>query len=159
MNGVIQAVQEQEITLTSNTASLPFATTDLRTASANCRNGWLGHNEGSPLFNIVEGGVYEVSFNANITTETPGVVALALFTNSGVQVEGTEMDATIATAGDWENISFNKKIRVCCKGVAALRIASVPSVIYSGGGTPVITETEIPIVKNANISIERLSGN
>ena len=70
MNGVIQAVQDPEITLTSNTASLPFSTVDLRTRSAiNCQ-GWMNHNEGSALFSIIEGGIYEITFNANVTSNT-----------------------------------------------------------------------------------------
>lgn len=156
MNGVIQAVNENEITLTSNTASVPFADTDLRTRSAMNCCGFINHNEGSALFSILDGGVYEVTFNANITSATAGVVALALFAD-GVQVAGTEMDATIATAGDFENISFDKKIKVCCKGTVNLAITSLPTVVYSGGATPVITDTQIPIIKNANINIERLS--
>ena len=64
MNGTIQAVQEQEITLTSNTASLPFADVDLRTRSAMNCCGFINHNEGSALFSILDGGVYEVTFNA-----------------------------------------------------------------------------------------------
>ena len=72
MNGVIQAVQETERALTSNTASLPFDLVDLRTRSAiNC-NGFMNHNEGSALFSILEGGIYEVTFNANITSATAG---------------------------------------------------------------------------------------
>ena len=158
MNGVIQAVQETERALTSNTASLPFDLVDLRTRSAiNC-NGFMNHNQGSALFSILEGGVYEVTFNANVTSATAGNVALALFAD-GTQVAGTEMDATIATAGDWENISFDKKIRVCCKGTVNLAITSLPTTTFSGTGTPVVTDTQIPIVKNANINIERLSGN
>ena len=97
MNGVIQAIQEQEITLTSNTATLPFSTTDLRTRSAMNCCGFVNHNEGSALFSILDGGVYEVTFNANVTSATAGNVALALFAD-GVQIAGTEMDATIATA-------------------------------------------------------------
>lgn len=156
MNGVIQAIQEPEITLTSNTASLPFSIVDLRTRSAiNC-NGWMNHNEGSALFSILEGGVYEVTFNANVTSATAGSVGLALFAD-GVQVLGTEMDETIATAGDWHNIGFNKKIRVCCKGTVNLAVTSVPTTTFSGTGAPVITDTQIPIIKNANINIERLS--
>jgi len=158
MNGVIQAVQEQEITLASNTASLPFSTVDLRTRSAfNC-SGFMNHNEGSALFSILEGGIYEVTFNANVTSATAGQVGLALFAD-GVQIIGTEMDEAIATPGEFANIGFNKKIRVCCKGTVNLAINSVPTIIYSGGGTPVITDTQIPIIKNANINIERLSGN
>ena len=156
MNGVIQAVQENEITLTSNTASVPFATTDLRTRSAMNCCGFVNHNEGSALFSILDGGVYRVNFNTNITSNTAGNVALALFAD-GVQVQGTEMDAVIATAGDWENISFNKEIKVCCKGAVNLSINSLPTTTYSGTGTAVITDTQIPIIKNANINITRLS--
>lgn len=154
--GTIQAVQENEVTLTSNTASLPFAVVDLRTRSAQNCCGFINHNQGSALFSILEGGLYEVTFNANITSATAGTVALALFAD-GVQVIGTEMDAVIAAAGDFENISFDKKIKVCCKGTVNLAIASVPTVVYSGGATPVITDTEIPIVKNAEISVTRLA--
>ena len=137
MNGVIQATQDQEVTLTSNTSSVPFNIVDLRTASAvNCRS-WMNHNEGSALFSIISGGVYEITFNANVTSATAGSVALALFAD-GVQVAGTEMDEVIATAGDFAN-------------------NSVLSVVYSGGATPVVTDTQIPIIKNANINIERLS--
>lgn len=158
MNGVIQAVQEQEITLTSNTASLPFSVVDLRTRSAiNC-NGWMNHNEGSALFSILDGGVYEITFNGNVTSNTAGQVALALFAD-GVQVNGTEMDAAIATVGEFENISFDKKVRVCCKGTVNLAITSLPTIVYNGGTEPVVTDTQIPIIKNAEISITRLSGN
>lgn len=156
MNGTLQAVQESEITLTSNTASVPFVETDLRTRSAMNCCGFMNHNEGSALFSILDGGVYEITFNANITSATAGDVALALFAD-GTQVAGTEMDATIATAGDWENISFDKKIRVCCKGTVNLAITSLPTTTFSGTGTPVVTDTQIPIVKNANINIERLA--
>lgn len=156
MNGTLQAVQEREVTLTSNTASLPFDEVDLRTRSAMNCCGFINHNEGSALFSILEGGVYEVTFNANITSATAGTIALALLAD-GVQVPGTEMDAVIAAAGDFENISFDKKIRVCNKGTVNLAITSLPTVTYSGGGTPVITDTQIPIIKNAEINITRLA--
>ena len=156
MNGVIQAVQENETTLTSNIASLPFSIVDLRTRSAiNCQ-GWMNHNEGSAIFSILEGGVYEVTFNTNVTSATAGQVGLALFAD-GVEVIGTEMDAAIATPGEYENVGINKKIRVCCKGTVNLSINSIPTITYAGGGTPVITDTQVPIIKNANINIERLS--
>jgi hypothetical protein len=81
---------------------------------------------------------------------------LALFAD-GVQEPGTEMDEVITTAGDFANVGFNKKVRVCSKGTVNLSVNSVPTIVYSGGATPVITDTEIPIIKNANINIERLS--
>lgn len=152
--GIIQAVQEQEIALTSNTATVPFSQVDLRTRSAiNC-NSWMNHNEGTGLFSLLEGGIYRVNFNTNITSNTAGNVALGLFAD-GVLVPGTEMNATIATAGDWENISFNKEIRVCCKGSVNLSVNSLPTTTFSGTGTPVVTDTQIPIIKNANINITR----
>ena len=148
---MIQAVQEQQLTLVSNAATLTFADTDLRTQSANCFNGWLNHNEGSAQFNIVAGGIYEITFNANVTSATAGNVALAIFAN-GSQLAGTEMDTPV-TIGVFTNIANTKKIRVCTRGNATITIQSVPNITYNG----TTTATQIPIIKNANISIERLS--
>mgnify|MGYP003295981312 CR=1 FL=1 len=67
----------------------------------------MNHNEGSALSSILEGGIYRVNFNTNITSATAGQVGLALFAD-GVQVPGTEMDETIATAGEFANIGFDK---------------------------------------------------
>lgn len=147
---MIQSVQEQELTLTSNTAPVTFSDTDLRTASANCFNGWLNHNEGSAQFNIVAGGIYEIDFNANITSATAGAVALGLFAD-GVKLNGAEGNAEIAAAGDYHDISIHKYIRVCGRGNVTITINSVPTVVYDG----TITDTQIPILKNANISIKR----
>lgn len=148
---MIQSVQEQELVLTSNTSAITFADTDLRTASANCFNGWLNHNEGSASFNILGGGIYEIDFNANVTSATAGNVALAIFAD-GVQLAGTEMDTPV-TVGIFTNVSANKKIRVCGRGNVTITIASVPAITSDGTTTP----TQIPIIKNANISIERLA--
>lgn len=157
MVGVIQAVQEQELTLTSNTASIPFSAVDLRTRSANCC-GWLNHNEGSSLFSILESGIYDISFGTNITSNTAGIVSVGLYAN-GVLIPGTQRDVTIATAGDWIPVSFEKALRVCCKGDASLTVRAIPTSTYAGGGTVVITDTEIPIIKNANLKIIRETGN
>lgn len=148
---MIQAVQEQELVLTSNTSAVTFADTDLRTASANCFNGWLNHNEGSAQFNILGGGIYEIEFNANVTSATAGNVALAIFAD-GSQIAGSEMDTPV-TVGVFSNISATKKIRVCGRGNVTITIASVPAITYDG----TTTATQIPILKNANISIERLA--
>ena len=144
---MIQSLQEQELVLTSNTAPITFADTDLRTASANCFNGWLNHNEGSAQFNIVAGGIYEIDFNANVTSATAGALAFGIFTD-GVKLNGGEADTVIATAGDYMNISLKKYVRVCGRGSVTISINSLPTVTYSGGATPVVTDTQIPIVKN-----------
>lgn len=147
---MIQSVQEQELILTSNTAPITFADTDLRTGSANCFNGWLNHNEGSAQFNLVAGGIYEIDFNANVTSATVGMVGLGLYTD-GIKVNGAEADTIVATAGEYTNVSIKKYIRVCGRGSVTVSINSVPTITYDD----VITDTEIPIIKNANISIRR----
>ena len=152
MNGMIQATNEAVQILSSNTSDVKFSDVTLRTQSANCQTGWLGYNPGEAQFNIVAGGVYEISFNTNITSADTGVVGLALFAN-GVQLTGTEMDEVVSTANNWRNISMNRKIRVCLKGNATLVIKSIPSITIGG----VATETQIPSLKNANISVERLA--
>lgn len=148
---MIQAVQEQELILASNTSAITFADTDLRTASANCFNGWLNHNEGSASFNILGGGIYEIEFNANVTSATAGNVALGIFAD-GTLIAGTEMDTPV-TVGVFTNVSVNKKIRVCGRGNVNITIQSLPT-ITSGGVT---TATQVPTIKNANVSIERLA--
>lgn len=148
---MIQSVQEQELILTSNTSAIPFADTDLRTASANCFNGWLNHNEGSATFTILGGGIFEIDFNANVTSATAGNVALAIFAD-GVKLNGSEMDTPV-TVGVYTNVSASKKVRVCGRGSVTITVASVPTITYDGTST----DTQIPIIKNANISIERLA--
>lgn len=150
--GIIQATNEAVQTLTSNTSDVKFSNVTLRTNSANCQNGWLGYNEGESQFNIVAGGIYEIDFNANITSASTGIVGLALFAN-GNQLTGTEMNETITTANNWKNIAMNRKIRVCARGNATLSIKSIPSISIAG----VPTATQIPSIKNANISITRLA--
>lgn len=148
---MIQSVQEQELVLTSNTSAITFADTDLRTASANCFNGWLNHNEGAATFNILGGGIYQIDFDSNITSAVAGNVALAIFAD-GVQLAGTEMDTPV-TVGVYTNIGASKKIRVCGRGNVTITVASVPTIVYDGTAT----DTQVPIVKNAQISIERLA--
>lgn len=149
---MIQSVQEQELVLTSNEATVTFADTDLRTASANCFNGWLNHNEGSGTFTILGGGIYEIDFNANITSATAGSVALAIYID-GTKLNGAEMDEIVATAGEYQNISATKRIRVCGRGSVTITIRSVPTVVYDG----TVTDTQIPIIKNANIIVSRMA--
>ena len=61
------------------------------------------------------------------------------------------MNEVIATAGDYVNVSSHKYIRVCGRGNVTITIASLPTVVYDGTST----DTQIPILKNANISIKR----
>ena len=157
MNGVIQSVQELPITLTNNTASITFVNDDVRSRSANCQcGGWLQHQQGSPLYQILDGGYYEVDFNANVSTATQGIVALALY-QDGIIVPGTTVASTITAAGDVENVSFTKIIRVCCRANATLTVGSVPSVPNFTDLTAIGVDTQTPIIANANLIISKLA--
>ena len=150
---MIQSVLEPITILTSNSSPIPFTDDDIRTRRANCC-GWLQHNEGSPIYKILEGGLYEVSFNANVTSATAGAVALGLF-QDGILIPGTTVIAEVVTAGDYYNVSFDKLIKICCRGDASLTVASVPNVLTGATlpGTPVVTE--IPVIQNVNFSITK----
>lgn len=152
---MIESVLEQITILPSNNSPVTFNNDEIRSKGASCC-GWLQHREGTGLFKILEGGLYDVNFNANVTSATAGTVAFGLF-EDGVLVPGTQMIAEVVTAGDYYNISFEKLIKVCCRGDATLTIASIPSVLTGATlpGTP--TDTEIPIIQNANFSIVRKS--
>ena len=148
---MIQSILEMITALTSNLSAITFTSDDVRTRSANCC-GWLQHSEGSPIYKILDGGLYEVSFNANVTSATAGTVALGLY-QDGILIPGTTVIAEVATAGDYYNVSFDKLIKICCRGDATLTVASVPNVLTGATlpGTPVVTE--IPVIQNANFSI------
>ena len=148
---MIQSVNEMIQILTSNSSTLSFVNDDVRTRGASCC-GFLQHDEGSPLYKILDGGIYEVSFNANVTSATAGTVALGLF-QDGILIPGTTVIAEVATAGDYYNVSFDKLIKICCRGDATLTIASVPSVLTGATLPGTATVTEIPVVQNANLSI------
>ena len=148
---MIQSVLEPITILTSNTSAITFTDDDVRTRKATCC-GWLQHDEGSPIYKILEGGIYEVSFNANITSATAGTLALGLF-QDGILIPGSTVIAEIATAGDYYNVSFDKLIKICCRGDATLTVASVPNVLTGATLPGIATVTEIPVVQNANLSI------
>ena len=150
---MIQSVLEPITILTSNTSAITFADDDIRTRKANCCN-WLQHQEGSPIYKSLDGGIYKVSFNANVTSATAGTVALGLF-QDGILIPGTTVIVEVATAGDYYNVSFDKLIKICCRGDASLTVGSVPSVLTGATlpGTP--TVTEIPAIQNANFSITK----
>ena len=149
---MIQAIQITPEVLTSNTDNINFDTVDLRSRTANCC-GWLQYMPGGSDFTIIGGGTFKINFNANVTSETTGSVALALKTATGTDVEGTEMDAVITTAGEYTNISFTKLLRVCPRVNTTIAVGSLPAV---GGITPAVA-TEIPTIKDANFIIEKIA--
>lgn len=149
---MIQAIQIVPEILTSNTDNINFDTVDLRSRSANCC-GWLQYMPGGSDFTIIGGGTFKVSFNVNVTSATAGNVALALKSATGTDVEGTEMDAEITTAGTYTNISFTKILRVCPRVNTTIAVGSLPAV---SGVTPIVA-TQIPTIKDANLIIEKIA--
>ena len=78
---MIQSFIDEITNLTSNTDSVRFDRDCIRTNSCNGCNSWLCHNTGSANYDIVKGGLYEIDFNATVSSATAGVVAFALFNN------------------------------------------------------------------------------
>lgn len=149
---MIQALQITPETLTSNTDNINFDTVDLRSRTATCC-GWLQYMPGGSDFIIIGGGRFRVTFNANVTSDTAGSIAIALKTGTGSDVEGTETDAVIATPGEYQNISFSKILEVCPRVNTTISVGSLAAI---GSVTPPVA-TEIPILKDAQIIIERIS--
>lgn len=152
---MIQALQITPEILTSNIDNINFDTIDLRSRTANCC-GWLQYMSGGSDFTIIGGGLFEITFNANVTSDTAGIVALALKTGTGTDVEGTEMDAEITTAGNYVNVSFTKILRICPRVNTTIAVGSLPSTL-TGTTTLTSTETEIPVIKDANFTIRKVA--
>ena len=152
---MIESVQELPVILTNNTLSITFTADDIRTRSANCCNGWLSHTQGSPLYQLLDGGYYEISFNANVSSATPGIVAFGLY-QDGVLVPGSTVASTITAAGDVEDLKFTKAIKTCCRASTTLTISSVPSFPNLVDLTAAGIDTQTPIVVNANMIIKKI---
>ena len=148
IEGVITTPQ----VLTSNSSSLVFVD-DLRTRRANCC-GFLQHASNSPLYKITEGGIYEIEFNSTVTSATVGIVAIGLY-QDGVLLPETTSAETISAAGNLADVSFNKKLRVCCNGGTTLSVASIPSVL--AGNPLVATATQVPTITKATFSIKKIA--
>ena len=151
---MIQSYIDTITNLTSNTEGVRFDTDCIRTRSCS-GNGWLCHSQGSANYEITQGGIYEINFDATVSSATAGVVAFALF-NNGEQIPGTLMAETLAAAGDYANIGINKKIKVCCNGNSTISVRAIPAVPTATDPTPPIA-TQIPIIASANLSISRIS--
>ena len=151
---MIQSFRNEPFSLTSTSSPISLTTDCIRSRNANCC-GWLQHNEGSPLYKILQGGNYEVEFNANVSGLTAGPVAISILVDGIPLDAGATAISTITTPGDYENISIHKVIPICCKGDATITIASIPSVLTGATlpGTP--TDTVIPLIQNANLTIIR----
>lgn len=153
---MIQSTQELPLILATNTSDITFSNDELRTRSASCQ-GWLNHTEGTAQYTILGSGncncpnIYDVTFNANVTSATAGAIEIGLKEN-GTPVVGASVNTVVATAGDYENVAFTKRIRLCPRENVTLTIGSIPAV----SGVVPAEETVAPTVKNVNIIIEKV---
>lgn len=153
---MIQSYLRNLVLLPNNESALSYERDCIRTRGANCC-GWLQHSEGSPLYKILTGGRYKISFNANVSAATAGQVAFQLFMD-GQPIPGSLVIAYIGTAGTYQNIAFNKVINVCCRGNATLTIQEVPSVLAGTSvAASVPTATQPALVQTSNLIIEKIA--
>ena len=154
---MIETIINEPLVLTSNTSPIVFDETDIRTRCASCCNGgWLDYSNGNPNFKIFGNGYtgyYDVEFSASVSSATAGVVAVGLF-QDGVLIPDTVRAVTV-TAGGYETISFDKKLRVCPRGTTNISLRSVDTVPTPTDPTTPIT-TVAPIITNATFSISRI---
>lgn len=129
-------------------ANVLFATDRVRSSRGDaCCGGWLFHDLGSGQFTLVNDSscgckVFEVQFNANVSSATTGALAFVIQAN-GEAVGGTEMDYTVATANAFGNISSSTLIKV------------------PAGASVTVTVKNISLlpanVKDANIIIKKIA--
>ena len=154
---MIETIINEPLILPSNASPITFDETDIRTRCATCC-GWLDYSNGNPNFKIFGNGYtgyYDVEFSASVSTATAGVVSIGLF-QDGILIPDTVRSVTIATAGDYETISFDKKLKVCPRGTTNISVQSVSSVPNPTDVTTPIATTQ-PILTNATFSISRLN--
>lgn len=154
---MIQSTNDAIQILPTNTSDITFSNDELRTRSATC-SGWLNHTEGTSQYTILGNGnccqpaVYEITFNANVTSAEAGAIEIALKEN-GTRVLGASANAVITTPDDYVNISFTKLIRLCPRENVTLTIGSIDAV---SNVIPAV-ETVAPTLKNANLIIRKIA--
>ena len=153
---MIQSTNDAIQILPTNTSDITFSNDELRTRSATC-SGWLNHTEGTNQYTILGNGnccqpaVYEITFNANVTSAEAGAIEIALKEN-GTRVLGASANAVITTPDDYVNISFTKLIRLCPRENVTLTIGSIDAV---SNVIPAV-ETVAPTLKNSNLIIRKI---
>lgn len=95
-----------------------------------CKKGFITHRNGAGLFRLKSGscgGIYEVTFTANIAIATGGTVAPI---SVALQEDGETLGNAIATVtpaavGDFVNVSISTLIPVTCGCCASVSIENV----------------------------------
>ena len=127
----------------TNGNNVLFPTDRIRTKACQCEcKGWLAHDTGSGLFTITKPGIYEISFDADITSATVGDASLVLEQN-GEAIGGTQSLYNVATTSTYGNVSGDTLIQVPCG-------ASYTITLGNNSGLDLL-------VQNANIIIEKIA--
>lgn len=157
---MIQTIINEPKVLTSNSSPVVFDAVNIITGCTPCsRGGWLDYENRSPIFKILGKnytGYYNANFSASVSSATAGVVAIGLY-EDGVLLPDTVRAVTIGTAGDYETVSFNRKLQVCRCASTNITVASVPSVPTPTDVTTPIT-TQVPIITNATFNLARTNN-
>lgn len=157
---MIQTIINEPKVLTSNSSPVVFDAVNIITGCTPCsRGGWLDYENRSPIFKILGKnytGYYNANFSASVSSATAGVVAIGLY-EDGVLLPDTVRAVTIGTAGDYETVSFNRKLQVCRCASTNITVASVPSVPTPTDVTTPIT-TQAPIITNATFNLARTNN-
>ncbi len=154
---MIETIINTPKVLTDNDAAIVYdGISELSRCTLCCNGGWLSYQNGSPIFKILGNnytGRYEVNWSGTISSATAGVVAIGLY-EDGVLIPDTVRAVTLAAAGDFASVSFNKKLRVCPRSTTSLSVQSVPSVVTPTDPTTPI-ETQTPIIVYATHNLAR----
>ena len=154
---MIETIINTPKVLTDNDSAITYdGISELSRCTLCCNGGWLSYQNGSPIFKILGNnytGRYEINWSGTISSATAGVVAIGLY-EDGVLIPDTVRAVTLATAGDSESVSLNKKTRLCPRGMTSLSVQSVPSVINPIDSTTPI-ETQVPIIVSATFNLSR----
>ena len=146
VNDMINSVNVPVQTVLQN-ATILFGTDRVRSRRCGCEcGGWLFHGLGSGQFiltnNRCDCAVFEILFNANVTSATTGALPFVIQSNGEV-IGGTEMDYTVATANTYGNISSSTLVKVPARASITITVKNISSLIA--------------LVKDANIIIKKIA--
>lgn len=146
VNDMINSVNVPLQTVLQNSTIL-FGSDKFRSCRCGCEcGGWLFHDLGSGQFiltnNRCDCAVFEILFNANVTSATTGALPFVIQSNGEV-IGGTEMDYTVATANTYGNISSSTLVKVPARASITITVKNISSLIA--------------LVKDANIIIKKIA--
>ena len=137
VNDMINSVNVPVQTVLQN-ATILFGTDRVRSRRCGCEcGGWFILTN-----NRCDCAVFEILFNANVTSATTGALPFVIQSNGEV-IGGTEMDYTVATANTYGNISSSTLVKVPARASITITVKNISSLIA--------------LVKDANIIIKKIA--